>query len=176
MGSKSASASNAPHEVLQAVTAIGSLADRPGGANPSQNQLEIVIAEDVFPAEDVPRAEVRVGIEGIIVTDETMELRLVLTPEEGAAGIQVGDVLNEVLAVDVRLIDRENLKEYKVLCSGGCSASDRYQPNYFSDLTAGQSLAFPSSTLPPEDDIDNIDVQINSSLPVFEDVPLTLEK
>lgn len=133
-----------------------------------------VIAEDVFPVPGSERDKIRIGIEAIVVTDETMELRLMLTPEEGGDGVRVWDVLREQTNVDVRLIDRENLKEYTVLTStkGGV----RYAPSDGTRLTAGHTLGYPIFYAPPEDDIDTVDVQLSSNLPIFEDVPLTYEK
>src|SRR5699024_6183337 len=43
---------------------------------------ENLVAEDVFPTLKSEDQKVRVGIEGIFVTDKTMELRMVFTPEE----------------------------------------------------------------------------------------------
>lgn len=131
-----------------------------------------VVAEDVFPVPGSERDKIRIGIEAIVVTDETMELRLMLTPEEGGDGIRVWDVLREQIAIEVRLIDRVNLKEYSVLKADG----KRYMPNDSARLTAGHTLGYPIFYAPPEDDIDKVDVRLNSSLPIFEDVPLTYEK
>lgn len=133
-----------------------------------------VVVEDVFTAPNSERDTVRVGIEGIIVTEQTMELRLVLTPEDGGDGLRVWDVLREEANVDARLIDRENLKEYSVLRSAG--SSEPYMPSSQARLTAGQSLGFPIFYAPPEDDIDTVDVQLSSELPIFEDVPLTFQE
>lgn len=135
---------------------------------------ENVVAEDIFPVPGSERDKIRVGIEGIIVTEETMELRLVLTPEEGGDKVRVWDVLHDQANVDVRLIDRENLKEYSVLRASRGSAA--YMPSSQARLTAGQSLGYPIFYAPPEDDIDAVDVQLSSNLPIFENVPLTYNR
>lgn len=132
------------------------------------------VADDVFTIPESEREKVRIGIEAIVVTDQTMELRLMLTPDEGGEGLRVWDVLREEANLDVRLIDRENLKEYTVLRT--TKGSGRYAPHSKVRLTAGQTLAYPIFYAPPEDDIDTIDVRLSSHLPIFEDVPLTYEK
>lgn len=132
------------------------------------------VADDVFTIPESEREKVRIGIEAIVVTDQTMELRLMLTPDEGGDGLRVWDVLREEANLDVRLIDRENLKEYTVLRT--TKGSGRYAPHSKVRLTAGQTLAYPIFYAPPEDDIDTIDVRLSSHLPIFEDVPLTYEK
>src|SRR5699024_4727872 len=68
-----------------------------------------VIAEDVFPTLDSTREKVRIGVQGIYVTDETMELRLVVTPEENVEQVRLVDITRNMFSqVSIALIDREN--------------------------------------------------------------------
>lgn len=132
-----------------------------------------VVAEATFPAPNHPGEEIRIGVESIIVTEQTMELRLVITPLFDEGPVSVLDLLeNGTGVVPGTLIDRVNLKEYVVLTDG----PNRYETNgRLVEAVEGQTVAFQRFFAPPEDDIDVIDVKVHDALPVFEDVPLTFE-
>lgn len=135
---------------------------------------EDLVAEDVFPTLRSADQTVRVGIEDIIVTDDTMELRMVYTPEENLEDVRFVDVTtNMYSSPEVALIDRENLKKYSVLEE--IDGPKRYQSSDSSEARAGETVGFQVFYPAPEDDIDVIDVDLGSSLPIFEDVPLTFE-
>lgn len=126
------------------------------------------IAEEVFTAPGTEGTQVRVGIEEIIVTERTMELRLLLTPEgsdEMAARHILGDSRGAML------IDRENLKEYRPIHYSG----QQYGTDAGAQVQPGQTVGFQRFYAPPEDDITEIDVVLDPSWPPFEDVPLTVE-
>src|SRR5699024_5043916 len=53
---------------------------------------ENLVAEDVFPTLKSGSNGARVGIEGDFVTDKTMELRMVFTPEENLDEVRANDI------------------------------------------------------------------------------------
>jgi len=133
-----------------------------------------LVAEDVFPTLDSEDEKVRVGIESIVVADDTMELRMLFSPEENVDELRFVDITRNMYStVDVNLIDRENLKSYSVLeeIDGG----GLYQSPSDTTARTGETVGFQIFYPAPEDDIDSIDVDLGSSLPIFEDVPLTFE-
>ncbi|QGH68185.1 hypothetical protein [Pseudactinotalea sp. HY158] len=133
-----------------------------------------VIAEDVFPTLKSEKQKVRIGIQSIVVSGETMELRLVFTPEENVEEVRLNEITKNMWhEVPIALIDRENLKRYTVLTEvdgGGLYQTD-------SDVKArlGESVGFQAFYPAPVDDIDHVDVELGENLPLFEDVPLTFE-
>lgn len=126
------------------------------------------IAEEVFTAPGTEGTQVRVGIEEIIVTERTMELRLLLTPEGGEDMTASGMLGHQRGAT---LIDRENLKEYGAVNYSG----QYYGTDAHVEMPSGQTVGFQRFYAPPEDDITEIDVVLDLSWPPFEDVPLTVE-
>ena len=135
---------------------------------------ENLVAEDVFPTLKSEDQKVRVGIEGIFVTDKTMELRMVFTPEENLDEIRANVITkNQYQEVDIDLIDRENLKKYSVIEE--IDGAKRYQTP--SDVTArmGETVGYQVFYPAPVDDIDHVDIDLGKGLPIFEDVPLTFE-
>lgn len=141
---------------------------------------ENLVAEDVFTTLDSTEEKVKIGIEGIIVDGDTMELRLLFTPEENLEKVKLNEVLPYATRVhmDIKLIDRENLKEYHVIEAPG-TLPTWYQTGGRNEADvealAGEVVGFQSFYAAPEDDIDTIDVVLGVGLPVFEDVPLTFE-
>lgn len=135
---------------------------------------EDLVAEDVFPTLDSEDEKVRVGIESIVVTDDTMELRMLFSPEENVDELRFVDITRNMYStVDVNLIDRENLKIYSVLeeIDGG----GLYQSPSDTKARTGETVGFQIFYPAPEDGIDTVDVDLGTSLPIFEDVPLTFE-
>ena len=134
-----------------------------------------VVAEATFTSPNSDGDEVRVGIESIVVTDTTMELRLVITPVTISSDdeMSVYDLLqNGTGVIPTTLIDREHLKEYTVLRDGG----RRYETDsQLARARTGESVGYQRFFAAPEDDIDVIDVKVHDDLPVFEDVPLSFE-
>ena len=135
---------------------------------------EKVVADATFTVPGTESDKVRFGIESIVVSDRTMELRLVMTPEfdDGGSAASVYDALGQ--NVSVALIDRENLKEYQVLQADGGGRWFRTDPIYAKALP-GVSVGYQMFFAAPEDEITTIDVRLAESWPVFEDVPLTFE-
>lgn len=135
---------------------------------------EDVVADATFTVPGTESDEVRFGIESVVVSGRTMELRLVMTPEfdDGGNAASVYDALGE--NVNITLIDRENLKEYRVLEADGGGRWFRTDPVY-TEALPGQSVGYQVFFAAPEDEISTIDVRLTESWPVFEDVPLTVE-
>lgn len=135
---------------------------------------EDVIADATFTVPGTEKDEVRFGIESIVVSGATMELRLVMTPEfdDGGKAASFYDATGQNSSLT--LIDRENLKEYRVLEADG---GGRWYKNdeVLTEALPGQSVAFQAFFAAPEDDIQAVDVKLADSWPVFEDVPLTFE-
>jgi hypothetical protein len=135
---------------------------------------EKVVADATFTVPGTEGDEVRFGIESIVVSDRTMELRLVMTPEfdDGGRAASVYDALGQ--DTNIALIDRENLKEYHVLAADGGGRWYRSDPVHTKALP-GMSVGYQAFFAAPEDEISTIDVRLAESWPVFEDVPLTFE-
>jgi hypothetical protein len=149
--------------------------DQPAGtAGVDFPDPEAVVADATFTVPGTESDEVRFGIESIVVSGRTMELRLVMTPEfdDGGGAASVYDALGE--NVNITLIDRENLKEYRVLEADGGGRWFRTDPVY-TEALPGQSVGYQVFFAAPEDEISTIDVRLTESWPVFEDVPLTVE-
>lgn len=159
--------------------ATGAAAD--GGTDASEGTAgvdfpdpEDVVADATFTVPGTEKDKVRIGVESIVVSGGTMELRLVVTPEydDGGRAASVYDTFGEQMSV--ALIDRENLKEYQVLEADGGGRWYRTDPVYAKALP-GQSVGYQSFFAAPEDDVTTVDVKLTDSWPVFEDVPLTFE-
>jgi hypothetical protein len=135
---------------------------------------EKVVADATFTVPGTEADKVRFGIESIVVSERTMELRLVMTPEfdDGGRAASVYDALGQ--DTNIALIDRENLKEYHVLAADGGGRWYRSDPVHTKALP-GMPVGYQAFFAAPEDDISTIDVRLAESWPVFEDVPLTFE-
>jgi hypothetical protein len=117
-----------------------------------------------------------VGIQSLTVEDETMVLRLVITPDFASASddepVTLGDAMDvgaEFFGVSLRLIDRENLKEYSVIHDNAdwwASASGEVE------AVNGEPMYAFAVFAAPEDDIDAIDVRLSEQWPEFTDVPI----
>ncbi|MFD6179312.1 MULTISPECIES: hypothetical protein [unclassified Isoptericola] len=133
-----------------------------------------VIADATFTVPGTEDKKVRIGVESIVVSGPTTELRLVMTPEfdDGGRPASFYDATGE--APSLTLIDRENLKEYRVVEADGGGRWFRSDP-VFTTALPGQSVGYQAFFAAPEDDITTVDVKLAESMPVFEDVPLTFE-
>jgi len=133
-----------------------------------------VVADATFTVPGTEDKKVRFGVESIVVSGATMELRLVMTPEfdDGGRPASFYDATGE--APSLTLIDRENLKEYRVVEADGGGRWFRSDP-VFTTALPGQSVGYQAFFAAPEDDITTVDVKLAESMPVFEDVPLTFE-
>lgn len=135
---------------------------------------ENLVAEDVFPTLKSADQKVRVGVEGIFVTDKTMELRMVFTPEENLDEVRANDITkNMYQEVSIALIDRENLKKYYVIKE--IDGAQRYQTPSDAKARMGETVGYQIFYPAPVDDIDRVDIDLGNGLPIFEDVPLTFE-
>ncbi|MFE7405357.1 hypothetical protein [Isoptericola sp. NPDC057559] len=144
---------------------------RPGVDFPDPDD---VIADATFTVPGTEDKKVRIGVESVVVSGRTTELRLVMTPEfdDGGQPASFYDATGEAPALT--LIDRENLKEYSVLEADGGGRWYRSDP-VFTTALPGQSVGYQAFFAAPEDDITAVDVKLADSMPVFEDVPLTFE-
>ena len=135
---------------------------------------ENLVAEDVFPTLKSADQKVRVGIEGIFVTDKTMELRMVFTPAENLDEVRANDITKNMYQdVNIALIDRENLKKYYVIEE--IDGAKRYQTPSDVKARMGETVGYQVFYPAPVDDIDHVDIDLGNGLPIFEDVPLTFE-
>ncbi|MFE6968684.1 hypothetical protein [Isoptericola sp. NPDC057653] len=144
---------------------------RPGVDFPDPDD---VIADATFTVPGTEDKKVRIGVESVVVSGRTTELRLVMTPEfdDGGQPASFYDATGEAPALT--LIDRENLKEYSVLEADGGGRWYRSDP-VFTTALPGRSVGYQAFFAAPEDDITAVDVKLADSMPVFEDVPLTFE-
>jgi len=165
---------DAPADAAPTTDATEPAAD--AGPEVSRLDPDDVVADATFtmPGTD---DEVRIGVVGVFVTDEAMELRLVVTPgfDDDGEPVRVYDLLqNGTGVIPTTLIDRQNLKEYTVLREG---SSRRYETDPLRiEAAAGETVGWQRFFAPPEDDIDVIDVKVHDRWPTFADVPLTDER
>lgn len=147
------------------------------GAGVQDRDGEVLVEQTVVPDPESPQDTTTVGLQSLTVEDETMVLRLVVTPEFASVSdseeIDLGDAMNvggEFFGVRLRLLDRENLKEYSVIherqkwwaSATGQVSSTNGQPMYAFAVFAA-----------PEDDMETVDVVVSENWPEFTDVPIT---
>lgn len=91
------------------------------GAGVAERDEEALVEQTVSNP-DAPDDQATIGVVSLTVEDQTMVLRLVVTPDfasvSDAEEIALGDVwdLGAIrFGVDLRLVDREKLKEYSVI-------------------------------------------------------------
>lgn len=147
------------------------------GAGVEGRAAEAIVEQTVVSNPDSPDDKATVGIASLTVDRETMVLRLIVSPDfasvSDSVDVDLGeamDVGSQFFGVKLRLLDRENLKEYSVINQGNdwwASAS--------SDVSAvnGEPMYAFAVFAAPEDDIDSIDVRLNENWPEFTDVPIT---
>lgn len=146
------------------------------GAGVEDRDAEALVEQTVA----LPEAsddQATVGIQSLTVEGETMVLRLVITPDfastSGSDTVMLGEALDtgsQFFGVNLRLLDRANLKEYSVIHTN--SAWWASGSTEVSALNGEPMYAF-AVFAAPEDDIDTVDVRIHEQWPEFTDVPIT---
>lgn len=121
---------------------------------------------------DLPEdsAEVIVGLHTLRVEGEVMLLELSFTPQNGR-GTYGFNNLNQGRTLMPLLNDRENLKQYSVLGSGG----NRWASNTTVSGTRienGQTIMYYAYYAAPEDDIDTINISVIDGLVEFTDAEI----
>lgn len=118
-----------------------------------------------------------VGIQSLTVEDEIMVLRLVVTPDFASVSddtvVTLGQALDAggfMFGVNLRLLDRANLKEYSVI-----NTNVQYWASQALKVGSrnGEAMYAFAVFAAPEDDIDTVDVRIHEQWPEFTDVPIT---
>lgn len=113
---------------------------------------------------------VTVGLHSLRVEDDVMLLELSFTPEGGSSTYGFNN-FNQGRALVPVLNDRENLKQYRVIGSGGNRwASDSTTAS--TQIESGQTVMFHAYYAAPEDDIETINVSVIEGLVEFEDVEI----
>lgn len=122
-----------------------------------------------FQRSDTP-GTVTVGLHSLRVVDGVMLLELSFTPDIGDG--QTHTLYNMAEGrISPTLNDRENLKQYRVLESGGDAWETNSGPGGRGVLS-GQTLGFWAYYAAPEDDIDTISVSVLGSVVQFDDVQI----
>ena len=134
-----------------------------------------VLAEAVFDVPGSPGDTVRVGVESLVASGPTMELRLVVTPELASpdenATVRISDLAGDSTWRPT-LTDTAHLKEYSILRSSGQRwETDTSQAR----TTSGTSLRYQAWFAHPEDDAQTLDLAVTAAWPLFEGVPITYE-
>ncbi|MBC7375440.1 MAG: hypothetical protein H7323_15745 [Frankiales bacterium] len=139
------------------------------------------LVEQTVSSPGAPEDKVTIGVQSLTVEDKTMVLRLVLTPDFRSVSdnepVELRDaarVGSQFFGVDLRLLDRKNLKEYGVVSSRENSLV-RWWASGSGDVSSvnGEPMYAFAVFAAPEDDIDSIDVRVNEQWPEFTDVPIT---
>lgn len=109
------------------------------------------------------------GVHSLTVDDDTMTLRVVITPElEGDDdSITLSDIFG-VRRFAPTLVDRENLKEYSIISEG--AATWWHAEGLETDN--GEPMVWWGVYAAPQDEIDSVDVRLRSDMPEFTDVPI----
>lgn len=134
-----------------------------------------VLAEAVFDVPGSPGDTVRVGVESLVASGPTMELRLVVTPElaspDETTTVRISDLAGDSTWRPT-LTDTAHLKEYSILRSTGQRwETDTSQAR----TTSGTSLRYQAWFAHPEDDAQTLDLAVTAAWPLFEGVPITYE-
>lgn len=136
---------------------------------------DAVLAEAVFDVPGSPGDTVRVGVESLVASGPTMELRLVVTPElaspDETSTVRISDLAGDSTWRPT-LTDTVHLKEYSILRSSGQRwETDTSQAR----TTSGTSLRYQAWFAHPEDDAQTFDLAVTAAWPLFEGVPITYE-
>lgn len=124
-------------------------------------------------AYDVPGhdLEVTVGLHTLRVEGDVMLLELSFTPEGDEGGRHGFNNFSQGRGVEPVLTDRENLKQYTVVGSGGDRwASDSSVTS--TQVEPGQTVMFYAYYSAPQDDIDTVDVTVIDGFVMFDDVEI----
>ena len=148
------------------------------GAAVAERSTEVIVEQTVAdPA--APDDQVTIGVQSLTVEGTTMVLRLIVTPDFASTSdseeISLADAWGTGalrFGVTLRLLDRENLKEYSVIAdtSGQRWASDNSDEV---SSTNGEPMYVFAVFAAPEDDIDSVDLLLREVWPEFSDVPIT---
>lgn len=148
-----------------------------GGAGVAERSTEVIVEQTVADPES-PADDVTIGIQSLMVEGTTMVLRLIVTPDFSSTSdseeISLADAWGTGalrFGVTLRLLDRENLKEYSVIAdtSGQRWASGANEVS----STNGEPMYAFAVFAAPEDDFDSVDVLLREVWPEFSDVPIT---
>ena len=135
-----------------------------------------VLVEQTVSSPEAPDDKVTIGVQSLTVEDKTMVLRLVLTPDFRSVSdnepVELGEAVRvgiQFFGVALRLLDRENLKEYSVVHEG-----NKWWASGSGDVSSvnGEPMYAFAVFAAPEDDIDSIDVRLDEQWPEFTDVPI----
>ncbi len=147
------------------------------GAGVEDRDAEAIVEQTVVPDPEKPDDTVTMGIQSLTVEGKTTVLRLVVTPEFASVSdsdeLDLDDAMGggvEFFGVTLRLLDRENLKEYSVIHGNSdwwASAKEEVSSRNGEPMHAFAVFAA------PEDDIDTVDVVLHEQWPEFTDVPIT---
>lgn len=157
-------------------SSAGSDGENVSGADVEDREVAAIVEQTVSDPES-PEDTVTIGVQSLAVEGETMVLRLVITPDFASASDGEEVTLDEAVVggvqffgVTLRLLDRENLKEYSVIHEGNewwASAKGEV------GSTNGQPMYAFAVFAAPEDDIETVDVVLDEQWPEFTDVPIT---
>lgn len=147
------------------------------GAGVEDRAAEAVVEQTVVSDPASPDDKATVGVASLTVDRETMVLRLIVTPDFSSVSdsevVDLGEAMGvggQYFGVKLRLLDRENLKEYSVINQGfewWASASSEV------GAVNGDPMYAFAVFAAPEDDIDSIDVRLHENWPELTDVPIT---
>ena len=150
------------------------------GAGVEERGIKTLV-EQTVSSPDAPEDKVTIGVQSLTVKDETMVLRLVLTPDFRSVSdnepVELGDAVrvgSQFFGVALRLLDRKNLKEYSVVHNVN-NFRVKWWASASSDVSSvnGEPMYAFAVFAAPEDDIDSIDVRVDEQWPEFTDVPIT---
>lgn len=147
------------------------------GAAVEDRDVGTVVEQTVVSNPESPDDWATVGITSLAVEGQTMVLRLVVTPDFASVSdsdeVDLGEAMDvgaQFFGVNLRLLDRENLKEYSVIHDGNmwwASAAGMV------GAVNGEPMHAFAVFAAPEDDIDSIDVRLDENWPELTDVPIT---
>jgi hypothetical protein len=145
------------------------------GAGVEDREAEPIVEQTVaLPGS--PDDKAAVGVQSLTVEGKTMVLRLVVTPDFASVSdsdtVSLGDAMDvgaQFFGVSLRLLDRENLKEYSVIHGN----TDWWASAAQISARNGEPMYAFAVFAAPEDDIDTVDVRLNEQWPEFTDVPIT---
>lgn len=167
-------------EPVGSQTSGAGVGSQTSGARVQERDTKTLV-EQTVSSPGAPEDKVTIGVQSLTVEDKTMVLRLVLTPDFRSVSdnepVELRDaarVGSQFFGVDLRLLDRKNLKEYGVVNSRENSLV-RWWASGSGDVSSvnGEPMYAFAVFAAPEDDIDSIDVRVNEQWPEFTDVPIT---
>ena len=168
-----ASSANAPSS--NAPTASDEARSSTDASTASQAPVDTstVIATNEFTVPGHKDDKVTVGIQSLKVEGKTMTLQYVLTPDfssvSDSESISIYDMFSNN-SPHTTLVDRENLKEYRVISDTGRTwASD----SVLTSTINHEPVIWWGVYAAPEDGNESFDIRVIDSMPEFNDVPVT---